>query len=176
MTMNCPDAVPLIPSYLDGELSEAQAAPLRQHLLACQDCRAGAQSEKALKRWFVRKPIVVPQDFAARVARRAFAGDTGKSLELATSIHRVEALGPQQEAPRGELLQFVLRVTAVAAVFLIALAITIRVESLPPGGGLMADDRIERPLEEILEDLEALNRAEEEQGEPMRDARGEKER
>jgi hypothetical protein len=96
-------------------------------------------------------------------------------MEHAPSMHRLEP-APLADAPRGELLQFVLRVTAVAAVFLIALAITIRVESLPPGGGLMADDRIERPLEEILEDLDALNRAEEQEIETDQDAAREEER
>jgi hypothetical protein len=114
-----------------------------------------------LKRWFVREPVIVPQGFAARVARRAFAGDTGKSLEPAAATPPAEPVAAAETGPRGEILQFVLRVTSVAAVFLIALAITIRVRSLPPGGGLMADDRVERPIEEILDDLEALNRAEE---------------
>ena len=71
--MQCTDASRLISSYLDGELSEAQAAPLRKHLLACQRCRAEAQGEKNLKRWFVTAdPVAVPEGFAARVARRAF--------------------------------------------------------------------------------------------------------
>jgi anti-sigma factor RsiW len=43
--MECHDARSLIQSYLDGELSQAQAAPLRTHLLDCQPCRAGAQDE-----------------------------------------------------------------------------------------------------------------------------------
>ena len=69
--MNCTDAKPLIPSYLDGELTEPQAGPLRQHLLDCADCRARTQSEKALTGWFVEgPPVEVPAGFATRVARR----------------------------------------------------------------------------------------------------------
>ena len=54
MTMTCNEALPLVWSYLDGELSEAQAAPLRKHLLECNGCRNSAQHGKTLKRWFVR--------------------------------------------------------------------------------------------------------------------------
>src|SRR5258705_12108957 len=91
--MECNQAQPLIPSYLDGELSEPQAAPLRRHLLDCQPCRAGAQSEKNVKRWFsATAAIAVPKGFAARVARRAFAGDTGEPrLEPAVAIVPVTA-------------------------------------------------------------------------------------
>src|SRR5687767_11962997 len=85
MNAVCRDASALIPSYLDGELTEAQAAPLRKHLLSCQACRGSAQSEKNLKRWFVEAETpAVPKDFAARVARRAFAGDRGQPVDVDT--------------------------------------------------------------------------------------------
>ena len=50
--MNCKECLPLITGYLDGELSELQAAPLRQHLMDCRTCRKSLASEKSLKRWF----------------------------------------------------------------------------------------------------------------------------
>ena len=76
--MNCETARPLIPLYLDGELTEPRASALRPHLLECPDCRGVAQAGKALKTWFVpTEPEAIPEGFAARVARRAFAGDRG---------------------------------------------------------------------------------------------------
>ena len=79
MKPTCDDARALVPSYLDGELSEAQASPLRAHLLDCPACRGVAKEGKALRRWFEFEPapVSVPAGFAARVARRAFAGDPG---------------------------------------------------------------------------------------------------
>lgn len=184
--MNCNDAHPLIPSYLDGELSEAQAGPLRKHLLACQTCRTGAQSDKNLKRWFVASAAVpVPRDFAARVARRAFAGDRGletmpalvasseRGLALAhahsaTELtvragraapaleHGVSRHGASQ--PDGRIFQFVLRLTAVAATLLFVFAIAMRQTSLPSGEALRADTGATLTNEQVLERLEKLNR------------------
>jgi anti-sigma factor RsiW len=151
--MNCDHARPLIPSYLDGELSEAQAAPLRKHLLDCQACRGGAQSDKNLKRWFVAdEPVAVPRDFAARVARRAFAGDRGV-LESPLVVAASDA--PDRE---GRVLQFVLRLTAVAAAVLFVVALAIRQSSLPPGESLQADIRdASATNEQILQRLDGLN-------------------
>ena len=60
---------PLIPGYLDGELSEDQASPLRKHLMDCRSCRTATQGEKALKGWFVAaEAINVPQGLAAHAA------------------------------------------------------------------------------------------------------------
>ena len=59
---DCKQQQTLIPSYLDGELSEAQAAPLRRHLLACQDCRNAAQGERSLKAWFQAEAGVTVPD------------------------------------------------------------------------------------------------------------------
>ena len=74
-TDRCGDVSALVPGYLDGELSEEQAAPLRRHLLSCPDCRAAAQDLTSLRRWFpAPEPAGVPAGFAARVARAAFAG------------------------------------------------------------------------------------------------------
>jgi hypothetical protein len=168
--LECAEARPLVPLFVDGELSPALSPPLRQHLMACPACRAVAAEEKALKRWFARDPEPVPAGFAERVARRAFAGDTG-SRDAAPALlpgapadvpvgvgagawSAAAVAGPRED----RLLQFVLQATAVAAVLLITLSIAIRTASLPSGSGLRADDAQERSLDEVLEDLKRLNR------------------
>jgi hypothetical protein len=146
--MNCKDCLPLIPSYLDEELSEAQAAPLRQHLMDCRLCRKTLSGEKAFKRWFEHEPLVtvaVPAGFAARVARRAFAGDTGSGSDADRGEARKE------EAP---LLQFVLWATAIAAGFLLVVSLLIFQAQLPTGDRLHADRAVEK--EDLLEDLKSL--------------------
>jgi anti-sigma factor RsiW len=125
----CEAARALVPSYLDGELSEAQASPLRAHLLDCPACRETAKEGKALSRWFVAESevVTVPAGFAARVARRAFAGDPGLLVPE-----------PPPLAPRRALLPFLLAATAVAAAALLALALALKRESLPRASGLDA--------------------------------------
>ncbi len=138
--MSCQNALSLVPSYLDGELSEEQAAPLRAHLLDCPGCREAVKRDGALKRWFAEgldERVEVPDGFAARVARRAFAGDPG-------------VLVPQPAAQpvpsAGVLLPFVLKLAAVAAGLLFVFSIGIRMTSLPSGSGL--DARQKQPWEE----------------------------
>jgi len=131
MKITCEDARPLVPSYLDGELTEGQASPLRTHLLDCPACRETAKEGKNLQRWFEPDPsaVKVPPGFAARVARRAFAGDPG-----------VLVPEPPAVRPRRPLLPFLLLATAVAAALLFVLAVAIQRESLPQGNGLDATD------------------------------------
>lgn len=148
--MECTDAGRLIASYLDGELSEAQAAPLRKHLLACQPCRGEAQGEKNLKRWFVAtEPVAVPRDFAARVARRAFAGDRGERFTP------VLAARPAED----RTLRFVLQVTAIAASLLVIAAIALSSLKLPSGNRLAADTKQELSLDQALQELDRLEHA-----------------
>ena len=132
--MKCQDAQPLIQGYLDGEITEAQAGPLRKHLLACTPCRTTTQDGKALKAWFVDgDPVTVPVGFAARVARRAFAGDRGEEQTVASGAG-------EREAEQGRMLSFVLQLTAVAAALLMAFSIGIRTAERPSTGELHADD------------------------------------
>ena len=139
--MECQQALPLIPGYLDGELSEASAAPLRRHLLDCQSCRAGAQGEKNLKRWFAAKaPVAVPRGFASRVARRAFAGDTGEGALVFAPSGALSGPGAIRSADEDRSLRFVLQVTAAAALVLLALSVALRSLSLPAGTSLRAAD------------------------------------
>ena len=153
MTMQCENACALVPSYLDGELSEEQAGPLRRHLLDCLACREVAQGEQAMKRWFVaEEPMTVPSGFAARVARRAFAGDTGVLPEVEVT--------PVPAANEGKLLTFVMRMTVVAAAILFVFAVAIRQERLPEGSGLSADETTWQNVREELDELNAEDEAE----------------
>ena len=152
--MECNDARPQIPSYIDGELSSTQSGALRKHLLDCQPCRASAQDVKNLKRWFVEPAAVtVPDGFAARVARRAFAGDTGfsgQTGELQPALRSVRDSEPRE-------LRFVLMLTAAAAVLMIVLSVAFQNLALPHGGKLMADDQAEANVEQALRDLDRIN-------------------
>ena len=151
-TILCTDARPLIPLWADGELSEAQAAPLRNHLLGCRDCRGSMQDQRALRRWFeagrTDGRALVPPGFAARVARRAFAGDTGERAG-------VPILSLERE--RRRTLDFVLWTTAAAAAAVLSLAIGLRVRDLPGGERLRAEDRAPLSYQEILERLDELD-------------------
>lgn len=151
----CTDSRPLIMSYLDGELSEAQAAPLRKHLLECQPCRASAQDQKNLGRWLStakaeQEPIRVPRDFAARVARRAFQGDRG-ALDTQAPVLQL----PQRRDDRA--LRFVLVFTAAAAAVVLFCAVGIRQLTLPTGSRMVADEETVLPLEEAIRELDRLN-------------------
>ncbi len=154
--MDCQNARSLIPSYLDGELTQAQAGPLRQHLLDCQPCRGSAQDLKNLKHWFVpTAEVAVPRDFASRVARRAFQGDTGEGFEVAGG-----AIALREPESGGRLLRFVLTCTAVAAALLLVLALGVRQLGLPQSSRLVADDKAPVRVGPALEELDRLNRAE----------------
>ena len=158
MTIQCQDALPLVPAYLDGELSEAQAGPLRKHLLSCHPCRSSVQDGKSLKRWFtaaVGEPVLVPAGFAARVARRAMAGDTGERADAPES-ELISSIAPQRD---GRVLQFVLALTAIAAAALLALAVALRHEGLP-GTNRLAADESPMPVNEAMQALDRLNEKE----------------
>ncbi len=149
--MECQDARLLILPYLDLELTEAQAAPLRQHLIECRSCRSEAQADKALDAWFVpTAEIQVPADFAARVARRAVAGDTGGRFETAGrgSANEVVEGG-------GRILPFVLNLTAAAALVLFLVSLAVKFQGNPSGEALQADSS---NLSEMLDELDQLNR------------------
>jgi len=146
----CEQAEALVPGYLDGELSEEQAAPLRRHLLSCPDCRTAAQDLTSLRRWFpAPDPVEVPEGFAARVARAAFAG-----VEPGQRLVEEPAPAPPAEtrAGAGEVLPFLLTVTSVAATALFIFAVMLGNAEQPSGEQLVAE-----PLPEILRDLDELN-------------------
>lgn len=148
--MNCQASRSLIPSYLDGELSEAQAAPLRQHLMDCSACRRATQGQKGLGRWFQTEPasdLAVPPDFAARVTRLAFAGAAPSS----------DAPAPLEPRPMEErrLQPMVLWMTTAAAAAL--LVVSALLAQLPRGEGTQLRAGDGPTLEETLEELDRLS-------------------
>jgi|JI10StandDraft_1071094.scaffolds.fasta_scaffold1258520_2 anti-sigma factor RsiW len=148
MEFTCKEAVPMIGAYLDGELSPASAALLRPHLLECPACRNSTADGRVLQRWFspLRESAsapAVPAGFAARVARRAVAGDTGERGAPA--------------AQEGKLLPFVLRLTAAAAAITLMLALGVRLRSRPDAGSLSADDHKPLSMSQIQSELDRLN-------------------
>lgn len=156
MELTCSDARPLVGAYLDGELSEARSSLLRKHLLDCHACRTGAQDGKNLRRWFAatrdheaQLSGAVPSGFAARVARRAFAGDVGQGREGEfTSNPRKREAG---------MLGFVLTATAIAAGLALMLALAARLRGREVGSSMSADDRAPVPVKQIVEELDRLN-------------------
>ena len=141
MKLSCENSRPLVPVYLDGELTEEQAAPLRAHLFDCPGCREVAKEGKALARWFAHGAleVAVPDGFAARVARRAMAGDPGlpdqsEPFGLAGLLERRSA----RRSGRGSLLPFLLSSSALAAGLLFALAVALQRQTLPAQNGLDA--------------------------------------
>jgi anti-sigma factor RsiW len=144
---------------LDGELSEAQAAPLRKHLLECHACRNSAQDGKTLKRWFVQSNSdeLAPRGFASRVAQQAFAGRRAAALEVAREVDEERAPVGDGSEDSGRVFAFVLKLTAVAAVVLFVLSLVLRFQALPATTGLRADQRNQPSLEELKRGLEQLN-------------------
>ena len=136
MKFSCQHARPLVPSYVDGELSEEQSHPLREHLLDCRDCREVTKDAKSFQRWFVDDAPegLVPDGFAARIARRAFAGDPGVLMPAAP-----QAIEEQTETKAGTLLPFLLKASTVAAGLLLGLAIAIQKRGLPESDDLRAE-------------------------------------
>jgi anti-sigma factor RsiW len=136
--LGCASALQLVPGYLDEELSEEQAAPLRRHLLACHACREEAQAERALRRWFVpSEPVAVPEGFAARVTQLAFSGAT--SVPARPLPRAAPAAAALPASPR-DLQRFVLRLVAVAAAVLLTFALALHWRNRPAGEELYADE------------------------------------
>jgi len=157
--MKCTDVRAQIAHYLDDELAEAQAAPLRAHLLECPGCRAELQEAKSLSAWFVApEPVPIPSGFAARVAHRAQRGDRGALIALPTPAAGPAAL--EASAERDPLRGFVLSAVAVAALVLLALSIALRRLELPDGRGLQAEDASRETAIEALHELNAGEEAE----------------
>jgi len=141
----------LVPGYADGELSEEQAAPLRQHLLSCNACRNAVQDLDHVGRWFPREPeLEVPEGFAARVAAAAFAGAEPVARPRPRAQQRPAAAAAPDAEPR--LMGFVLTLTSVAAGVLLTLALLMAREDEPQGTQMSAE-----PLPAILQELDRLN-------------------
>lgn len=147
--MHCDRARELLPRYVDGELNDAQATVLRQHLLGCPGCRKQAAEGRSLQRWFEPESgPAVPEGFSDRVMAAIQGGDApGVVIEpQRPRPERVRSSGGQ------ELGDFVLWATAAAAGVLLALSILLGLRNRPTGDALMAE-----PIGEVLLELEALN-------------------
>lgn len=84
--MNCDRSKALVSVYVDGELSEELAGPLRRHLMECAECRASVSEAKAMASWFVPSAAIdVPEGFAARVTRLATSGAGVSTSGIAVS-------------------------------------------------------------------------------------------
>lgn len=146
---SCSTYAALVPGYVDGELSEEQAAPLRQHLLSCNGCRNAVQDLGRLGQWFPDEgPLEVPAGFAARVAAAAFAGEAPGA---GAPRRRPVAVAPEPSV-EARILPFVLTLTSVAAGVLLTLALLLAQKGEPEGQQLSAE-----PLPAILQELERLN-------------------
>lgn len=134
--MDCIEALPLIASYHDEELSEAQASPLRQHLMDCPACRKALAGQKSFKRWFptTTEAVEIPPGFAQRVARRAFAGDMGSESPEEAQPAMAEAEGAQTP-----IFSFVLWATATAAGLLLVISGMLFQSHVGQGDNLHAD-------------------------------------
>lgn len=170
--LHCESALDLLGPYMDGELAESQAAPLRRHLLECPGCRLGARREKSLKLWFSRAgeadaAVPAPPGFAARVARLAFAGalaprrDESPVESCAGPAESWSTSGSQAGERRRERsdarsLRFVMTLTAVAAGLLLVLSGVLRQVAVPRGEELQAQEAAE-----LLKQADALNALEE---------------
>lgn len=157
----CTEQTALVPGYLDGELSEAQAAPLRRHLLSCPSCRRGATDLTNLKRWahaaIPTDQLEIPAGFAARVAQAAFHGGhtQGQASPQQSAPATAEAQIPL-DRPETSIQSFVLGLTTIAAALLISLSFFLGVQDQPRGSNLSAQPMPDL-LPEVLRELDELN-------------------
>ena len=143
----CDVVLALVPTFVDGEVTDGVAGTVRRHLMDCPACRNAVQEEQTLRQWFVAGPEVeVPKGFAAHVARRAFAGDVG--LEPAPT-----PAAATPEPPPGRVLAFSRALVAVAAGGLVAISLVLA----GSGGPEVADLDAGKGLQEALLELEQEN-------------------
>ncbi len=155
--MDCKDCEPLIPGYVDQELSEAQSGPLRQHLMDCPACRKALAGQKSLERWFASpaaEEAEVPAGFAQRVARRAFAGDRG---QVESEGLRDLVLQPAMavEGPEAPIYSFTMWATAAAAAVLLVVSGMLFQLQVGDGPNISADNG-GPTKEDMLQDLDNL--------------------
>ena len=70
--MNCSDAQPNLPGYLDDSISASERTRLREHLYSCADCREELRSYSLLARHLAHvEPIRPPANLALRIQGQA---------------------------------------------------------------------------------------------------------
>ena len=159
--IKCAQLTALVPGYLDGELSEEQAAPLRRHLLSCPGCRRGAADLTNLKRWTTAAvptgEPAIPAGFAARVAQAAFDGEPAQGvLTPQPASAKSDRPAARAEATETPILSFILGLTSLAAALLISLSFFIGVQDQPRGSNLSAEPMPDL-LPDVLRELDELN-------------------
>ena len=156
---DCAQVLDLVPTFVDDEVPEGDARAVRIHLVDCTDCRGAVQEENSLRQWFVpTAEVAVPEGFAARVARRAFAGDEGRSAETLTAALPEHTLTPVA-APQaqGRVLSFVMGLAAAAAAVMMAFTLLLASQdSQGLGDGVGADSLLEDALDELHKENLAL--------------------
>ena len=147
-SIQCDVVLALVPTYVDDEVTESVASSVRRHLMDCTACRAAVQEETSLRQWFVpTEEVEVPEGFAARVVRRAFAGDEGLAPVTLTPVASPDA---------GRLLSFSQMLVAVAAAAMVAATLMIASGARPSVDDLRADRDLDQALEELDQANEAL--------------------
>lgn len=70
--MNCSDAQPNLPGYLDDSISASERTRLREHLYSCADCREELKSYSLLAAHLAHvEPIRPPSNLALRIQGQA---------------------------------------------------------------------------------------------------------
>ncbi|MEM9379005.1 MAG: zf-HC2 domain-containing protein [Planctomycetota bacterium] len=165
-SMRCDVVLALVPTFVDEELTESVASSVREHLKDCRSCRSAVQEERSLRQWFVpTEEVEVPDGFAARVARRAFAGDEGLAPVAPDPLESdpVEVIpfaavpavsGAATARDTAGLLSFSRTLVAAAAAAMVAVTLFIANGTHPASQGLGASE----DLDEALEALDEENR------------------
>lgn len=154
-SIQCDVVRALVPTFVDDEVTESVGSTVRRHLMDCPACRASVQEEQTLRQWFVPGPEVeVPDGFAARVARRAFAGDVGL-LPVTPPPARTASDGRSG----GRVLAFTRTLVAVAAGGLVAVTLVLAGAQRPEVADLDAGKDLDQALMELEEENRQLELA-----------------
>ncbi len=157
--IQCEVVLALVPTFVDDEVTDGVGSTVRRHLMDCPACRTAVQEEQTLRQWFVAGPEVeVPDGFAARVARRAVAGDVGFIPAVAPQVsippeHRAE--GPSGRSA-GRVLAFSRTLVAVAAAGLVVTTLLLSGGGRPEVSGLDAGKDLQEALSELDEENQRL--------------------
>ena len=105
----CHDRREEILRHAAGELSEAEADPLRAHLRGCRDCRAGFESARALEALLRSPSLEMP---GAGFRARVLTAVEGIERERLSSRVREISRARRRPVSRGDLLPAVLLAAA----------------------------------------------------------------
>ena len=157
--IQCEVVLALVPTFVDDEVTDGVGGTVRRHLMDCPACRTAVQEEQTLRQWFVAGPEVgVPEGFAARVARRALAGDVGHIPAIAPqlSIPSEPHAEVPSARPAGRVLAFSRALVAVAAAGLVVTTLLLSDGSRPEVSGLDAGKGLQEALTELDEENQRL--------------------